>query len=120
MPVKRPEWKCPRHTRYFGRLYDATPKWLSPEQKKEYYRIYSEAKRQNAVGKHRYEVDHIVPLLNPIVCGLNVPWNLRIIRKEVNQRKSNHYWPDMPGEIIEMFPHLDKENVEVIQLKLNF
>lgn len=38
----------------------------------------------------------IVPLCNPIVCGLHVPWNMCIITLDDNIRKSNNWWPDMP------------------------
>lgn len=45
------------------------------------------------------EVDHIVPLSHPLVCGLNVPWNLRVTPKWYNQSKSNNYWPDCPDHL---------------------
>lgn len=37
------------------------------------------------------EVDHIILLQHPDVCGLNVPWNLQIIKKNLNASKSNKW-----------------------------
>jgi hypothetical protein len=43
-------------------------------------------------------VDHVIPITNKRVCGLNVGANLAVIRKDVNARKSNH-WCEWHGEL---------------------
>jgi len=38
-----------------------------------------------------YELDHIVPLNHPNVCGLHVPWNLRVVKSSTNNKKGNSW-----------------------------
>lgn len=71
------------------RFRDATPKWLSPEQKMEIrlkYRLAIEMSRATGV---RYAVDHVIPLQGEEVCGLHVPWNMEVITQDENLKKSN-------------------------------
>lgn len=68
---------------------NATPKWVTAEHKLAMRQLYLEAMRLTKLTGERYVVDHIVPLINPTVCGLHVPWNLRVITQEENLKKSN-------------------------------
>ena len=67
----------------------ATPAWLSDKQLALIKGMYEEARRLSKEKGERYEVDHVVPLHSPVVCGLHVPWNMRVISKEENNRKGN-------------------------------
>ena len=67
----------------------ATPIWVNAEEKKAIRQMYLEAQRLTKLTGERYVVDHIVPLINPDVCGMHVPWNLRIMTQEENLKKSN-------------------------------
>jgi hypothetical protein len=59
-----------KHSFYRARKAQATPKWLTKEQKKQIEQIYREAPKG-------YHVDHIVPIGGHNVCGLHVPSNLK-------------------------------------------
>ena len=68
---------------------NATPKWITPEQKLAMRNLYLKAQELTKIAGERYVVDHIIPLISPDVCGLHVPWNLRVITQEENLKKSN-------------------------------
>jgi len=68
---------------------NATPKWITQEQKLAIRQLYLQAMKLTKLTGERYVVDHIVPLISDEVCGLHVPWNLRVITQEENLRKSN-------------------------------
>lgn len=66
------------------RIKEATPKlnefdWLYLEE------IYDLAQKTGL------EVDHIIPLRHPLVCGLHVPENLQLLTKSENSQKGNKY-----------------------------
>jgi len=67
----------------------ATPKWLTRRQKSEIRQLYQIAITMTKTTGEQYVVDHIVPLRSEFVCGLHVPWNLRVITREENLIKSN-------------------------------
>ena len=110
-PRKRPEWKkrgggserlYANRMRYYRALWRATPEWLTREQRRTMACLYCLARRRSA-GGGPVVVDHIVPLTHRYVCGLNVPWNLRVVPKGANAAKSNAYWPGCPWENEELF-----------------
>jgi hypothetical protein len=68
---------------------DATPSWLTRKQKSEIRQVYQIAITMTQTTGEQYVVDHIVPLRGTDVCGLHVPWNLRVITQEENLVKSN-------------------------------
>ena len=79
----------------------ATPKWLSQEQKQQIVAIYEHMRDCRAVTGEEYHVDHIVPLRGENVCGLHVPWNLQVLPAYVNITKSNSYSEDPPMDHLE-------------------
>ena len=68
---------------------DATPLWLTRKQKSELRQLYQIAITMTQTTGEQYVVDHIYPLRSEVVCGLHVPWNLRIITQQQNLQKSN-------------------------------
>jgi hypothetical protein len=73
------------------RHQEATPKWMSTEQKKAIRNLYLLAQNTSKITGEQYVVDHIIPLNGEEVCGLHVPWNLRVITQEENLAKSNKH-----------------------------
>jgi hypothetical protein len=81
----------------------ATPEWLTYEQKKAIALAYKKARYLTAKSGELYVVDHIVPKMGKIVCGLHVPWNLRVIHWLDNAQKGAFEWPDMPVVQLHLF-----------------
>lgn len=61
--------------------------------------VYREADRLTLATGVKHQVDHIVPLNHPRVCGLHVAANLRAIPAGPNMAKSNKWCPEQ----IELF-----------------
>lgn len=69
----------------------ATPNWLSDFDKDYISHIYQQSNWIQELEGVKYNVDHIIPLKNELVCGLNVPWNLQILTKKDNSKKHNKF-----------------------------
>lgn len=79
---------------YKRQLKHATPPWLTSAQWAEMNAVYHEARRLTAETGVPHHVDHIVPLKGRIVSGLHVPWNLRVLTAEENQKRPRIYAGD--------------------------
>lgn len=73
-------------------LVEVTPAWANEGYIKLFYQIAKEERRNGNI----VEVDHLVPINHPLVCGLHVEWNLQVATKKYNHKKQNSFWPDMP------------------------
>lgn len=69
----------------------ATPPWADF---KAIRAVYDEAARLAWQTGTPHDVDHIVPLNHPRVCGLQVHYNLRPFPRGPNNAKSNHWCPE--------------------------
>ena len=73
-----------------ARTYQASPPWLSKDQKREIRRLYEERQRRSEEEGVEYHVDHIIPLaFYNNVCGLHVPWNLQLLTEEEHKQKTH-------------------------------
>lgn len=72
---------------------NATPAWTDHA---EVAAIYRRSKQIELKCGTKMHVDHIVPLVHPLVCGLHCEANLRVLPAAKNLKKGNRYWPNMP------------------------
>jgi hypothetical protein len=77
-----------------ARERQATPPWLTMQMRAEIFQFYAEAERLSDETGIERQVDHIVPLAGKTVCGLHVPWNLRVIHGVANNRRPRVWSPD--------------------------
>jgi hypothetical protein len=71
----------------------AVPAWVDLEKVAEYYQT---SDGLSMLTGEWFQVDHVVPLKSPLVCGLHNEFNLQVLPSRVNAAKGNRVWPDMP------------------------
>ena len=79
------------NAKYRAAKLKRTPPWLTQEHHDQITSIYAERERITQATGIEHHVDHILPLQGKNVCGLHVPWNLRVITAQDNLRKSNKH-----------------------------
>jgi len=72
---------------------NAIPSWVDHVEVAAIYKRSKQIERRCGTKMH---VDHIVPLVHPLVCGLHCEANLRVLPAAKNLKKGNRYWPNMP------------------------
>ncbi len=89
-PAAKPKCNSTRRDRL---IRHRTPPWADR-------RLIASLRR--AARSSGLSLDHIVPLNHPLVCGLHVEHNLRVIPLKHNLSRGNGWWPDCPDEQLEL------------------
>lgn len=94
-----PAW-LENHTRKARiiKLSLSTPPWINSG----HFRALREEQRLKTLTTGvPHVLDHIIPVEHPLVCGLTVPWNMQVIDRFKNARKSNSLNFAAQGEIFD-------------------
>lgn len=70
------------------KIQQAMPTWANHDVILAYYIVCQNITKVTGI---KHEVDHIIPIQHPLVCGLHVESNLQIITEEENIKKSNKF-----------------------------
>lgn len=102
-----PQWIL-RHSRRERLILNAlaTPPWVKA---RDFRHLRERAIRLTMLHGELYVLDHIVPLVHPYVCGLNVPENIAVIPHRVNANKSNKWFPDQGEFDLQLGPPIQLE-----------
>jgi len=77
---------------YYDEKRAKVPAWADRDKMNQ---IYVEAKRLTEETGIVHEVDHIIPINHPDVCGLHVEGNLQVLPMVENRRKHNDFNPEI-------------------------
>jgi hypothetical protein len=77
---------------YIVALCLATPPWVSTRAIRA---LDKRARHLSRVRGRRHVVDHVIPITNGYVCGLNWHGNMEILEEHLNQKKGNRWPPQL-------------------------
>ena len=81
------------------RFFEKASRVATPRGVTELRRIRLEAQLLSIDTGVKHEVDHVIPLIHPQVCGLTVPANCQILTKAQNRRKARRFDPGEQSRI---------------------
>lgn len=101
--VRRPPKRRPGTTDH-GRIrrqaeLRATPQWAD---RAAIRALFKQAERLTRETGVMHSVDHLVPLQNPLVCGLHWHGNMEVQPLAANMAKGNRVWPGMWEQQLEL------------------
>ncbi len=73
----------------------AIPKWITKKDFRKLVALHDRKRLLNYNSEEIWNVDHIIPLNSPLVCGLHWWKNLTLTIQTENTKKGNSHWPDM-------------------------
>lgn len=76
---------------YIIKCYLSAPLWVHT---RDFNALREEAKQLTEATGRKHVLDHKIPVTHTGVCGLTVPWNIRVIPEGPNAAKSNKWHPD--------------------------
>jgi len=74
-----------------ARLRNATPPWITLQMREDIKSLHAQAELLELQAGIQFDVDHIVQLDGKTVCGLHVPWNLRLLKHSDNISRPKHF-----------------------------
>lgn len=76
--------------KYIRQVILSAPPWVD---RKALRLLQAQARWETIMTGVLHVLDHDVPLNHPEVCGLTVPWNLKVVHWRVNASKGNNWNP---------------------------
>ena len=86
---ENPEKVKAKGTKRRAKKKNALPRWLTENDLLMISQLCKQVTILQEITGKLYHLDHCVPLSNPIVCGLHVPWNLVPMEASENIKKKN-------------------------------